>query len=207
MKILIAEDDLVSRTMLARLLSSWGHEVVVTLDGEAAWEILQKDDAPKVAILDWMMPVIDGVEVCRRSHGLARQEPTYVILLTAKDRTEDLVMGLESGANDYLVKPFDRRELQARLHVAERVVALQHELSEHVRELEDALAQIHQLHGLLPICSYCKKIRDDGNYWQQVESYLSSHTGVRFSHGVCPECYEKVVAQLNEEAAVASGAT
>jgi phosphoserine phosphatase RsbU/P len=207
MKILIAEDDLVSRTMLLRLLTSWGHEVVVTLDGKAAWEVLQKDDTPKVALLDWMMPEMDGVEVCRRSHGLARHEPTYVILLTAKDRTEDLVMGLESGANDYLIKPFDRRELQARLRVAERVVSLQHEVAERVRELQDALAQIHQLQGLLPICSYCKKIRDDGNYWQQVEGYVSSHTGVRFSHGVCPECYEKVVAQLNEAAAVASDAT
>jgi DNA-binding response OmpR family regulator len=200
MKILIAEDDLVSRTMLSRLLTSWGHEVVVTVDGRAAWEMLQKDDAPKVAILDWMMPEIDGPEVCRRNHGLARQEPTYVILLTAKDRTEDLVVGLESGANDYLVKPFDRRELQARLRVAERVVALQREVADRVRELQDALGQIHQLQGLLPICSYCKKIRDDGNYWQQLEGYLSRNTGVRFSHGVCPECYEKVVAQLEHTA-------
>jgi sigma-B regulation protein RsbU (phosphoserine phosphatase) len=196
MKILIAEDDLVSRTVLSRLLVSWGHEVVVTTDGRAAWEVLQTADAPKVAILDWMMPELDGVEVCRRNQDLARKEPTYVILLTAKDRTEDLVTGLESGANDYLVKPYDRRELQARLRVAERVVALQHEVVDRVCELQEALTQIHQLQGLLPICSYCKKIRSDGDYWQQLEGYLSSHTGVQFSHGVCPECYEKVVAQL-----------
>lgn len=201
MKILIAEDDLVSRTMLSRLLTSWGHEVVVTVDGRAAWDALQKDDAPKVAILDWMMPDVDGVEVCRRNHALARQEPTYVILLTAKDRTEDLVAGLESGANDYLIKPFDRRELQARLRVAERVVSLQHEVADRIRELQDALAQIRQLQGLLPICSYCKKIRSDGDYWQQVEGYLSAHTGVKFSHGVCPECYEKVLAQLEQVSA------
>jgi sigma-B regulation protein RsbU (phosphoserine phosphatase) len=196
MKILIAEDDLVSRTMLSRLLASWGHELVVTTDGRAAWDVLQTADAPKVAILDWMMPELDGVEVCRRNQGLARKEPTYVILLTGKDRTEDLVTGLESGANDYLVKPFDRRELQARLRVAERVVALQHEVVDRVCELQEALAQIHQLQGLLPICSYCKKIRSDGDYWQQLEGYLSRHTGVQFSHGVCPECYEKVVAEL-----------
>ena len=89
--------------------------------------------------------------------------------------------------------------------MAERVVALQHELAERVRELQDAAAQINQLQGLLPICSYCKKIRDDGNYWQQVEDYLSTHTGVRFSHGVCPECYQKVVSQLNDAAPVAVG--
>ena len=196
MKILIAEDDLVSRTMLLRLLTSWGHEVVVTTDGRAACEALLRDDAPKVAILDWMMPELAGVEVCRRIRGLDRPEPTYVILLTAKDRTEDLVEGLDSGANDYLVKPFDRRELQARLRVAERMVSLQHELAERVRELQEALAQIHQLQGLLPICSYCKKIRDDGNYWQQVEGYLSTRAGVRFSHGVCPDCYKQCLAEL-----------
>jgi phosphoserine phosphatase RsbU/P len=197
MKILIAEDDLVSRTMLLRLLASWGHEVVVTTDGGTAWEVLQSADAPKVAILDWMMPQLDGVEVCRLNQGLGRKEPTYVILLTAKDRTEDVVMGLDSGANDYLIKPFERRELQARLRVAERTVALQHEVVDRVLELQAALAQIHQLQGLLPICSYCKKIRSDGDYWEQVEGYLSSHTGVQFSHGVCPECYERVLAQLD----------
>ena len=113
MKILIAEDDLVSRTMLSRLLTNWGHEVVITVDGGAAWDILRGVNAPKVAILDWMMPDTDGVDICRRLCALDRPQPVYVILLTARDRTEDVVEGLESGANDYLVKPFDRRELQA----------------------------------------------------------------------------------------------
>ena len=174
--------------MLSRLLASWGHELVVTTDGRAAWDVLQTADAPKVAILDWMMPEMDGVESlpgAMHRLGTEVEEPTYVILLTAKDRTEDLVLGLESGANDYLVKPFDRRELQARLRVAERVVSLQHEVVDRVCELQEALAQIHQLQGLLPICSYCKKIRSDGDYWQQLEGYLSRHTGVQFSHGVC----------------------
>lgn len=201
MKVLIAEDDLVSRTMLSRLLSAWGHDVVVTVDGSSAWDILQRDDAPKVAILDWMMPELDGAEVCRRVRCQARPEPAYLILLTAKDRTEDVVTGLDSGANDYLVKPFDRRELQARLRVAERIVSLQHELAARVRELQDALAQIHQLQDLLPICSYCKKIRDDGNYWRQVEGYLSAHTGVQFSHGICPECFTKCEADLERTGA------
>ena len=201
MKLLIAEDDLVSRTMLSRLLTTSGHEVVVTVDGQAAWDVLQREDAPKVAILDWMMHEMDGVEVCRRVRDLGRSEPTYLILLTAKDRTEDMVEGLDGGANDYLVKPFDRRELQARLRVAARMVSLQHDLAERVRELNEALAQIHQLQDLLPICSYCKRIRDDGNYWQQVEGYLSAHTGVQFSHGVCPDCYANVVAGFQQAAA------
>jgi phosphoserine phosphatase RsbU/P len=198
MRILIAEDDVVSHAVLARTLKGWGHEVVGTRDGRAAWDILQRDDAPSLAILDWMMPELDGVEVCRLVRARSSSEPTYLILLTAKDRTEDIVAGLDGGANDYLVKPFDRRELQARVRVGERMVALQHDLAERIRELQKALAQIRQLEGLLPICSYCKKIRDDQNYWQQVDGYLFTHAGLQFSHGVCPECYAKVVMELEQ---------
>jgi phosphoserine phosphatase RsbU/P len=193
MQILIAEDDLVSRTVLGRTLESWGYDVVATSDGQSAYEALEQDDAPKLAILDWMMPVMDGAEVCRRVRCLSHPEPTYIILLTAKDQTDDIVKGLDSGANDYILKPFNRRELQARLRVGERVLALQHDLEARVRELQRAMSQIHQLQDLLPICCYCKKIRDDRNYWQQVEGYISQRTGVQFSHGICPDCFNKVV--------------
>ncbi|HXY35581.1 MAG TPA: response regulator [Planctomycetaceae bacterium] len=201
MKILIAEDDLVSRTVLIRMLAKWGHEVVATVDGRAAWQALQEEDAPKLALLDWMMPEMDGLDVCRHVRALDRPEPTYVILLTAKDQIGDIVAGLDSGANDYLVKPYDWRELQSRLRVGERMVALQAQLAERIRELQYAMARIHELQELIPICSYCKKVRDDGNYWQQVESYLAARAGVHFSHGVCPECYAKVVAELEKAGA------
>jgi len=127
-----------------------------------------------------------------------------LIRLTAKDRAEDIVAGLDTGANDYLVKPFDRRELMARVRIGERMVSLRHDLAQRVSELLDALADVHQLETLLPICSYCKKIRDDGNYWHQVEGYLSAHTGVQFSHGICPECYKACIAEL-EAAESATG--
>jgi phosphoserine phosphatase RsbU/P len=201
MKILIAEDDLVSRTVLMRILAKWGHEVVVTVDGRSAYEILEREDAPKLAILDWMMPEMDGLEVCRSVRALDRAQPTYLILLTAKDQIGDIVEGLDSGANDYLIKPYDWRELKSRLRVGERMVALQHDLAQQIRELQYAMAKIHELQELVPICSYCKKIRDDGNYWQQVESYMSSRTGVQFSHGICPECYPKVIAELERAGA------
>jgi phosphoserine phosphatase RsbU/P len=201
MKILIAEDDPVSRTVLTRMLNNWGHEVITTLDGRSACEILERDGAPKLAILDWMMPEMDGLEVCRRVRALDRSEPTYLILLTAKDQIGDIVEGLDSGANDYVIKPYDWRELKSRLRVGERMVDLQHDVAERVRELQYAMAKIHELQELLPICSYCKKIRDDGNYWQQVESYISSRTGVQFSHGVCPQCYSKVIAELERAGA------
>jgi DNA-binding response OmpR family regulator len=201
MKILIAEDDPVSRTVLTRMLEKWGHEVVTTFDGRAAWEVLEREDAPKVAILDWMMPEMDGLDVCRHVRTLDRPEPTYLILLTAKDQIGDIVEGLDSGANDYLIKPYDWRELQSRLRVGERMVLLQHDLAERIRELQYAMAKIHELQELVPICSYCKKIRDDGNYWHQLENYISTRTGVQFSHGVCPECYQKVIAELERASA------
>ena len=124
MKILIAEDDAVCRSVIERMLKKWGHEVVVACDGLAAWQILQREDAPKLAILDWLMPEMSGLDVCRKARDLVRQEPTYVILLTVKDRKEDVVVGLESGADDFIPKPFDEQELRSRIRVGERMVVL-----------------------------------------------------------------------------------
>jgi YesN/AraC family two-component response regulator len=103
------------------------------------------------------------------------------------------VTALEAGADDYVVKPFDQAELRARLQVGVRVLQLQTELADRVSELETALTNIRVLHGLLPICSYCKNVRDDQNYWQRVESYVESHADVQFSHSICPDCYETEV--------------
>ena len=193
MKVLIAEDDMVSRRLLEASLTRWGYEVVVTCDGAAAWEVLQRGDAPSLVILDWMMPGMDGIEVCRRVRSALTAMPPYLILLTAKGRREDIVTGLRAGANDYVTKPFDREELRARMQVGMRMVELQQSLAERVKALEEALTRVKQLQGLLPICSYCKKIRDDQNYWQQVESYISEHSEAQFSHSICPDCYEKLV--------------
>ena len=194
MKTLIAEDDPVSRVFLELSLIKWGYEVVVTCDGSEAWEALQRE-APPIAILDWMMPGIDGVEVCRRARAIQTPTPTYLILLTAKSEKEEIVEGLEAGADDYLTKPFNRAELQARIKVGLRITELQRNLADRVVELQSALSRVNHLQGLLPICSYCKKVRDDQNYWQQVDSYISKHADVEFSHGICPACYENVLAQ------------
>ena len=193
MKVLIAEDDTVSRRLLEATLIRWGYEVVVASDGVEAWEALQGDDAPSLAILDWMMPGLDGLEICRRIRKMPSSTPPYLILLTAKGGREDLVTGLEAGANDYVTKPFNREELRARVQVGVRMLELQQHLADRVRALEEALARVTQLQGLLPICSYCKKIRDDQNYWQQVESYIAEHSQAQFSHSICPDCYEKLV--------------
>jgi DNA-binding response OmpR family regulator len=193
MRVLIAEDDPVSRLLLETHLRKWGHEPVTTTSGTAAWEAMQRDDAPALAILDWMMPGLDGVEVCRRARGRTGPRPLYIILLTARSHREDTVLGLAAGADDYVTKPFDAGELQARVAVGVRVVELQTELATRITDLEQALARVDQLHGILPICSYCKKIRNDSDSWQQMEAYVSAHSAVRFSHGICPECVKSVM--------------
>jgi DNA-binding response OmpR family regulator len=192
-RILIAEDDPVSRRLLEATLSKWGYEVINTEDGLQAFEVLRRPDAPSLAILDWMMPGMDGAEVCRRARGLGAGRLLYIILLTAKSRKEDIVLGLTAGADDYVIKPFDRAELKARIDCGERVLRLQADLADQVKELELALENVKLLQGLLPICCYCKKIRNDDNYWQQVDSYISEHSEAQFTHGICPECRDKIV--------------
>jgi sigma-B regulation protein RsbU (phosphoserine phosphatase) len=190
-RILIAEDEPISRLVLQSILTRWGYEVITATDGDEAWEALHGEDPPRLAILDWIMPGLEGDEICRRLRAEPGPRPTYVILLTSKDRREDTVAGLKAGADDYVPKPFDPEELRARLQVGVRMVELQKALADRIGELEALLSQVKQLHGLLPICSYCKKVRDDQNYWQQVEDYISEHSEVRFSHGICPDCYIK----------------
>jgi sigma-B regulation protein RsbU (phosphoserine phosphatase) len=190
-RILVAEDDAVARRMLRALLSKWGYQVSLCSDGAAAWKMLQATTAPPLAILDWMMPQLDGVEICQKLRALPHGRLTYVILLTARERGEDIVAGLEAGADDYVTKPFNKEELRARLNVGVRMVELQHHLAERVKELEGALARVKYLRGLLPICAYCKKIRNDQNYWQQVETYIAEHSEAQFSHSICPTCYEQ----------------
>ena len=193
MRILIAEDDAVPRHLLQTTLTKWGYEVISTTDGMQALDALSRPDAPSLAILDWMMPGLDGAEVCRRARSLGADRLLYIILLTAKGRKEDIVQGLTAGADDYIIKPFDRSELKARINAGERILRLQAELAARVKELELALANVKLLQGLLPICCYCKKIRNDQNYWQQVDTYIADHSEAQFTHGICPECREKIV--------------
>jgi len=193
MRILVAEDDPISRKVLEATLTKWNYEVLVAGDGVQAWQIIQRDNSLDLAILDWMMPEMAGIDVCRKVRELPALQALYIILLTAKGERADIIEGLEAGADDYLVKPFDHGELKARLQAGVRIVELQKKLAEHIKELEEALSHIRTLQGLLPICSYCKKIRNDQNYWQQFEGYIGQHSELRFSHGICPECYEKIV--------------
>jgi DNA-binding response OmpR family regulator len=199
MRVLIAEDDPMLRRMLQFALTEWGYEVVVTTDGSEALSALQQSDAPKLALLDWIMPGLDGPDVCRLLRERPTREPVYIILLTGRDDPADVVAGLGAGANDYVTKPFNPDELRARARVGEQVVGLQAELAGRVRELEAALAQVKRLQKLLPMCCYCKKVRDDSDYWQQLDEYFLEYSDVQFSHGICPTCLEREIRHLDRD--------
>ena len=191
MKVLVAEDDPIIRRLLEATLTRSGYEVVTAENGARALEILQREGSPNLAVMDWMMPEIDGLEVCRRVRALEGRSYLYVIMLTAKGRKEDLITGLEAGADDYLTKPFDPHELRSRLRVGQRILDLESALQAKVRDLQDALDQVERLQGLLPICMHCKKIRNQDNDWQRLESYISEHSEAAFTHSLCDECREE----------------
>ena len=175
MKILIAEDDFVSVKVLQLTLEHEGHEVVVAGNGEEAWALYDADPV-RVIVSDWMMPGMDGLELCQKVRSRPKTDYTYFILLTAINTgRENLRLAMNAGVDDFLSKPLDREVISMRLRVADRIL----EYARQIRILKD----------LLPICMYCKRIRDDGDYWQQVESYIHAHTGSNFSHGICPDCF------------------
>jgi len=192
--VLVVDDLDPNRKLLKVLLAAEGYPVLEASNGDDALEILRSTPGPLVGLIDWEMPGLSGIEVCSRvKEEKEKLPPRFLILLTVRDAREDILKGLKSGVNDYVTKPFDQSELLARIAIAMEVVTLQRDLALRVRELEHAMAEIKQLGGLLPICSYCKKIRDDQNYWHQLERYIATRTDAKFSHGICPDCFETVV--------------
>jgi phosphoserine phosphatase RsbU/P len=187
MRALVADDDRITTTILSRALAKSGFDVSLAHDGESAWTLIQ-EKAPQLAIVDWMMPELHGPDLCRRIREDPKTAHMYVLLLTSRDSRADLVTGLDSGADDYLIKPFDPDEMRARLQVGVRVLTLQERLADRVAALEAAVSTVKRLHGLIPICSYCKRIRSEGNDWEQLETYISEHSEAQFSHGICPPC-------------------
>jgi CheY-like chemotaxis protein len=150
-----------------------------------------KKDIPEILITDWQMPNLNGLELCRRVRELDLPSYIYIILWTKLDELENLVLGLVAGADDYITKPYQRAELLARIKAGERIIQLERSLRQRNEELSKSLAQVKRLEGLLPICMYCKKIRNDQDYWEQIEDYIAEHSEADFSHGICPECLEK----------------
>jgi phosphoserine phosphatase RsbU/P len=202
MRILIAEDDATSRIVLATVLTKDGYDVTATDDGGAAWEVLQKPEAPRLAILDLMMPGIDGLELVRRVRAIPSVAPPYLIIVSTKSEKSDVISALDAGANDYLTKPFDPGELRARIEVGRRMIEMRFELNEKVKQLKQALAEVRTLKGIVPICANCKNVRDDQGYWNRVESYLNEHTEADFTHAVCPDCMKRLYPQFEVDSDV-----
>jgi sigma-B regulation protein RsbU (phosphoserine phosphatase) len=190
MKILIADDMKVARLVLDMALKKLGHDVVATENGEEAWQAFREGDFP-VLITDWQMPIVDGPELCRRIRAEPRPRYTYILMITSLDTKPDYMAAIEAGTDDFLTKPFDTEMLAARLQVAQRIGGL--------------LSEMQQLHGLLPICPTCKKIRDENDQWTQVEQYVATHTQSVVSQRQCPQCevtrntgQKNVLAKLNQ---------
>jgi len=199
MQILIADDDAISRRLATHALSGCGADVSVAEDGHAAWAQIQARRQSTVLVLDREMPGIDGLDLCRRARLLPTFPPLYIVMVTSAAETVDITAGLDAGADDYVIKPFNAAELRARAQVGMRMAALQESMARRLSELEQALANVKQLRGLLPMCAYCKKIRVDNKYWQQLEGYLSDHSDAEFSHGICPECFPSVIDGIQNE--------
>jgi phosphoserine phosphatase RsbU/P len=173
-KILIAEDERTSRLVLQKSLQKLGHEVNCAEDGNIAWTMFRQTYYP-VLISDWLMPHMDGLSLCRTIRSVHQDHYTYIILLTSLEGKGNYLKGMQAGADDFITKPFDADHLNARLQVAERILQLRQ--------------RVQNLEGLLPICCYCKKIRDEQGQWHMLESYIEPRSGAQFSHGICPECY------------------
>ena len=188
--ILIVDDTPANLRLLSEMLVKRGYKVRAAPDGSLALTSAQAIP-PDLILLDIKMPGLSGYEVCEQLKADPRTRDIPIIFISALDQTEDKVKAFTLGGVDYVTKPFQVEEVLARVETHLRIRRLQAQLEARVHELEEALALVDKLEGLLPICSYCKRVRDDKDYWQQVEFYVEARSEVRFTHGVCPECYEK----------------
>ena len=187
LKILVADDDPVAAKILQRALESFGHEVVLTASGVQAWEAFDREPV-RVVVSDWLMPGMDGLALCSKVRERPKTPYTYFILLTSRETgAENYTLATDAGVDDFLTKPLDRPTIQMRLRVADRILRY--------------ATEIRQLKDLIPICAYCRKIRNDGNYWQMVETYISEQTGSNFTHGICPDCSRELLAELDKTGA------
>jgi len=178
MKVLAIEDGAVAALQLAAAIRAAGHEPISEADGTAAWHRMQAETF-RIVVCDWRLPGIDGLDLCRLIRGRSGDYVYFILVSVAGVTRENRAAALEAGVDDFLAKPVDPDELGMRLRVAERILGL--------------TEKVERLESFLPICSYCKKVRNDRKYWQQIEAYFRDRSGTRFSHGICPQCYESII--------------
>ncbi len=188
MRVLIAEDDPVSRKILESYLKQWDYNVTVTTDGDEALAKLTGDDPPNLAVLDWMMPGVDGIDICRKLRARENGPFVYIIMLTARGNKEDIAAGFEAGADDFVTKPFDKSELRHRVRAGARIVELHLSLNDKLNDLNESLGKLKQVHSLLPICPVCSNDRQEGDYKDRVKKYISSQPMEELAGSMCPNC-------------------
>jgi CheY-like chemotaxis protein len=178
MNVLAIEDQAIAALKLSATLRSLGHSVELVNNASAAWERLNAGGY-RVVVSDWRMPGLDGLEFCRMVRKRGGDYVYFILISTTKITRETREEALAAGVDDFLTKPVDPDELGMRLHVAQRIIQF--------------AAQVQQLESFLPICGYCKKVRNDGKYWQEIEAYFNQRQGTQFSHSICPDCYQRVM--------------
>lgn len=183
-KILLVDDDPVALEILKTALAYAGHHTVEARNGEEAWSVLARDPV-QIIVSDWLMPKLDGLELCKRIRARRSRDYVYFALLTARSDKDNYRLAMEKGVDDFLAKPFRCDELLIRLRVAQRILGF--------------MNQVKEIKKLLPICSYCKRIRDDQDYWHQIESYIHAQTGTDFTHSICPQCYQEHIKPYRNE--------
>ncbi len=192
MRILVAEDDKVTTRIILKIIESLGHQAEAYADGDKAWAAYLENPA-RVVISDWVMPKMDGLALCQNIRKHKDSPYTYFILVSAtRQSPDDFRNAVAHGVDDFLRKPLDPDIVWSRLYVAERILGF--------------TKQIGEMGRLIPICAYCKKIRNDHDFWDQVESYIHQHTGDTFSHGICPECYQRIMKEEGLDQRIAPGA-
>ena len=192
MKILVAEDDALFRRLLQQVLAP-EHEIVLAEDGGQAWAMLQEPDHAPMALLDWVMPVLSGPQICRKVREDPQLASMYLMILTAKNSLPDVSSGLRSGADDYVTKPFIPEELRARVRLGERLVRAELTVNLQVAELREAHAREARLQRILPICPGCKRIRSDSEYWREVNAYLRECKEYAVENTACPTCLRRLI--------------
>ena len=190
-RILIVDDEEMLLLYLSKRLKKHNYDVVTCLSGEEALEKVKAFDFD-VVILDVILPGIDGYEVCRRLKSDKKTSGIMVLILSVRKTVEERLKGYEVEADDYITKPYDPEELLAKIRILLRLKNALDERDRFIHKLQEALNKVKTLSGLLPICSSCKKIRDDRGYWKQIEDYIREHSPANFSHSICPECAKRL---------------
>ena len=187
-KVLCIEDDKTTSSILAYLLKKWGYTPLIFENARKAMKILDDENPPQLILTDWVMPEMNGLEFTAAIRKKYLKRHIYIIILSSLSEKNNVIEGLQTGADDYIVKPFAPQELECRLKIGERTLTLRNQLSSKVEELTKTIETIKKLEGLIPICMHCKKIRITDDYWQQIEEYIEHHSNAKFTHGICEEC-------------------